>query len=68
VLGAVLFHVIKEATWTYLLGWQWVALGLILIINIVYFQQGIMGWLQRKYPHFFGIVVDNSSRDSKEGA
>ena len=36
------------------------ALGLILIINIVYFQQGIMGWLQTKYPERFGIVVDTS--------
>jgi branched-chain amino acid transport system permease protein len=68
VLGAVLFHVIKEATWTYLLGWQWVALGLILIINIVYFQQGIMGWLQRKYPEFFGITVDHSGRDESKEA
>ena len=39
VLGAILFHVVKEATWTYLLGLQWVVLGLILIVNIVYFQQ-----------------------------
>ena len=61
VIGAVLFHLIKETTWTLLLGWQWVALGLILIINIVYFQEGIMGWLQRKYPELFGIVVDEKS-------
>ena len=27
VMGATLFHVIKEVTWTHLLGWQWVALG-----------------------------------------
>jgi ABC-type branched-subunit amino acid transport system permease subunit len=43
VLGAIMFHVVKETTWTYLLGFQWVVLGLILIVNIVYFQQGIMG-------------------------
>ena len=60
VLGAILFHVIKETTWTYLLNLQWVALGLILIVNIVYFQQGIMGWLQARYPESFGIIVDNS--------
>ena len=65
VIGAVLFHIIKETTWTVLLGWQWVALGLILIVNIVYFQEGLMGWLQRKYPEFFGIVVDTSSREEK---
>ena len=47
------------------------ALGLILIINIVYFQQGIMGWLQAKYPEQFGIVVDTSNiadADEKEAA
>ena len=65
VLGAVLFHIIKEATWTYLLGWQWVALGLILIVNIVYFQQGIMGWLQTKYPEMFGIFVDKTKLQSR---
>lgn len=67
VIGACLFHVIKETTWTYLLGWQWVALGLILIINIVYFQQGIIGWMQTKYPDLFGISIDNSqTTDSKQ--
>ena len=59
VLGAILFHVIKEATWTYFLGWQWVALGVLIIVNVVFFQQGIMGWLMEKYPERFGIVVDD---------
>jgi branched-chain amino acid transport system permease protein len=59
VLGAILFHVIKEATWTYFLGWQWVALGMLIIINVVFFQQGIMGWLMEKYPEKFGIVVED---------
>lgn len=63
VLGAIIFHVVKEATWTYLLNLQWIALGLILIVNIVYFQQGIMGWLQTKYPELFGIVVDRNDRN-----
>ncbi|MGC6484214.1 MAG: branched-chain amino acid ABC transporter permease [Candidatus Puniceispirillales bacterium] len=68
VIGALLFHVVKETTWTVLLGWQWVALGLILIVNIVYFQEGLMGWLQRKYPEFFGITVDSGGRDDKQEA
>jgi branched-chain amino acid transport system permease protein len=68
VLGAIIFHVVKEATWTYLLNLQWVALGLILIVNIVYFQQGLMGWLQTKYPEMFGIVVDNSKTAGKSEA
>ena len=58
VLGATLFHVLKEVTWTYLLGWQWVALGTIIIVNVVFFQQGILGWARDKWPKFFGIVVD----------
>ena len=66
VVGAIVFHVVKEVTWTYMLGLQWIALGLILIINIVYFQQGIMGWLQTKYPEMFGITVDDGSKAEKE--
>jgi len=58
VLGAVLFHVIKELTWTYLLGWQWVALGAIIVINVVYFQQGILGWAMERWPEKFGVVVE----------
>ena len=66
VVGAIIFHVVKETTWTYLLNLQWIALGLILIVNIVYFQQGLMGWLQTKYPEMFGIVVDDGSKAEKE--
>jgi branched-chain amino acid transport system permease protein len=58
VLGAILFHIVKEVTWTHLLGWQWVALGAIIIINIVYFQQGILGWAQDRWPALFGVTVD----------
>ena len=68
VVGAIIFHVVKEATWTYLLNLQWIALGLILIINIVYFQQGLMGWLQTKYPEMFGIVVDEANKAEKAEA
>jgi len=68
VVGAIIFHVVKEATWTYLLNLQWIALGLILIVNIVYFQQGLMGWLQTKYPEMFGIVVDEANKTEKAEA
>ena len=66
VVGAIIFHVVKETTWTYLLNLQWIALGLILIVNIVYFQQGLLGWLQTKYPEMFGIVVDDGNKAEKE--
>ena len=58
VLGATIFHLFKEVTWIYLLGWQWVALGTLIIVNVVFFQQGILGWAQDKWPQRFGIVVD----------
>ena len=58
IVGAILFHVIKEVTWTYLLGWQWITLGVLIIINVIFFQQGIMGWAREKWPERFGLVVD----------
>jgi branched-chain amino acid transport system permease protein len=53
VIGAVVFHTIKEVTWTYFLGWQFIALGVLIVITIVYFQQGIVGWLMENYPALF---------------
>ena len=66
VIGAVLFHVIKEVTWTYLLGWQWIALGLLIIVNVVFFQQGILGWMREKWPERFGLVVDRRTTISSQ--
>ncbi|HEY1286825.1 MAG TPA: branched-chain amino acid ABC transporter permease [Burkholderiales bacterium] len=54
VIGATLFYTLREVTWTYLLGWQYVALGLLIIVNVVYFQQGILGWLRARRPGWFG--------------
>ena len=65
VIGAILFHLIKEITWTDLLGWQWVALGALIIINVVFFQQGIMGWVMEKWPDLFGIKVDEDVVSAK---
>jgi len=68
ILGAILFHIIKEATWTWFLGWQWIALGVIIIVNVVFFQQGILGWMREKWPEMFGIEVDRSmSVEGSEG-
>lgn len=58
VVGAILFHLFKEITWNYFLGWQWVALGALIIVTVVYFQDGVMGYLQYKKPQWFGITVD----------
>jgi branched-chain amino acid transport system permease protein len=66
VIGAVVFHVIKEVTWTYFLGWQFIALGLLVIITIVYFQQGIAGWLIEKFPQAFGSRAQQLAKKEAE--
>lgn len=61
VIGAVLFQVVKEATWTYLLGWQRVALGLLIVLIVVFFPQGIMGYLRGHFPAWFGHRVEGAT-------
>jgi branched-chain amino acid transport system permease protein len=68
VVGAVVFHVIKEVTWTYFLGWQFVSLGLLIVIIVVYFQQGIVGWLMERYPQRFGARVAPKEREVRTRA
>ncbi len=58
IIGAIMFHVFKEVTWNYFLGWQWVALGALIVVTVVYFQDGLMGWLMHKKPEWFGIRVE----------
>ena len=58
VIGAILFHVFKEVTWNYFLGWQWVALGALIIITVVYFKDGVMGYLLHTKPEWFGVRID----------
>jgi len=61
VVGAILFHVIKEVTWNYFLGWQWVALGALIIVTVVYFKDGVMGYLAHTRPEWFGIRVEGKA-------
>ncbi len=65
VIGAIMFHVFKEVTWNYFLGWQWVALGALIVVTVVYFQDGIMGWLMYKKPEWFGIRVEDKTADAE---
>jgi branched-chain amino acid transport system permease protein len=58
IIGAILFQVFKEVTWNYFLGWQWVALGALIVVTVVYFQDGLMGWLRQTKPEWFGIRVE----------
>ncbi len=58
VAGAIVFHITQELFWTYLLGWQRVALGLLILLIVVFFPEGIMGWLRERFPAMFGEVVE----------
>ncbi len=61
VIGAVVFHVTQELFWTYLLGWQRVALGLLIVVIVVFFPQGIMGYARERWPERFGETVDEAA-------
>ncbi len=63
VIGAILFHLFKEVTWNYLLGWQWVALGALIIVTVVYFKDGVMGYLMHTKPEWFGIRVEEKAKE-----
>jgi branched-chain amino acid transport system permease protein len=47
VIGAVVFHLTQELFWTYLLGWQRVAMGLFIALVAVFFPEGIVGWFRQ---------------------
>ena len=64
VLGAAIFHVTKELFWTYLLGWQRVALGLLIVVIVVFFPRGILGWARERWPERFGQGVDEPASEA----
>ena len=68
VVGAVVFHTLKEVTWTHFLGWQWVALGVLIVVIVVYFQDGIMGYVRRLRPEWFGEVVEHKDVITEKAA
>ena len=62
VIGAILFYLMKEFFWQQFFGWQRVALGLLIVMIVVFFPVGIIGWLRERFPARFGLVVDESAR------
>ena len=65
IIGAIAFHIFKEGFWTFFLGWQYVALGALIVIVVIFFPEGIMGWLREKYPDRFGEVIDEEDRKAQ---
>jgi branched-chain amino acid transport system permease protein len=61
VIGAAIFHITQELFWTYLFGWQRVALGALIVGIVVFFPQGIMGWVRERWPERFGHRVEERS-------
>jgi len=66
VIGAVIFHITQEVFWTYLFGWQRVALGALIVAIVVFFPQGIMGFIRHNWPHLLGHRVE--TREEEEAA
>jgi branched-chain amino acid transport system permease protein len=58
VIGAVIFHITQEIFWTYLFGWQRVAMGALIVAIVVFFPQGIIGWMRERWPERFGHWVE----------
>jgi len=50
IIGAMIFHTTQELFWTFLFGWQRVALGVLIVAIVVFFPMGIMGWLRARRP------------------
>lgn len=48
VLGAMVFHVTQELFWTYLLGWHRVAMGLLIVVIVIFLPDGILGWFRER--------------------
>ena len=65
VIGATVFHIFKEGFWTFFLGWQYVALGVLIVVIVIYFPEGIMGWLREKFPERFGETIDEADRKAQ---
>ena len=65
LVGATIFHLFKESFWTFFLGWQYVALGILIVVIVIYFPEGLMGWLREKYPNRFGEVIDEKDRKAQ---
>jgi branched-chain amino acid transport system permease protein len=58
VIGAVIFHVMQEFFWTYFLGWQRVAMGLLIVLTVIFFPLGILGWARERWPERFGHRIE----------
>jgi branched-chain amino acid transport system permease protein len=40
-------------------------LGVLIVVIVVFFPEGIMGWLREKFPERFGEVIDEADRKAQ---
>ncbi|MGH6865159.1 MAG: branched-chain amino acid ABC transporter permease [Methyloceanibacter sp.] len=62
IVGAIVFQLTKELFWTYLLGWQRVALGVLIVAVAVFFPTGIVGFIRGR----FDATRRDSTQDSAQ--
>jgi branched-chain amino acid transport system permease protein len=60
IVGAILFQLTKELFWTYLLGWQRVALGVLIVVVAVFFPTGIVGFMRDRFKARAEAAVEES--------
>ena len=61
VVGAMVFHITQEFFWSTMFGWQRVAMGVLIVVIVVFFPMGILGWLRERWPARFGETVDETA-------
>ena len=40
---------------------NWLALGLLIVVIVVFFPLGILGWARERWPERFGHRIDGSA-------
>ena len=68
VIGTIAFFISKELFWTYLLGWQRVALGALIVVIVVFFPEGIVGWVKNRWPWLFASPEEDEDTPRKPDA
>jgi branched-chain amino acid transport system permease protein len=65
IVGAIVFQITKELFWTYLLGWQRVALGVLIVIVAVFFPAGIVGFVRERAGRRRGAGEDDLAEERR---
>lgn len=65
VLGAALFQFFKEFFWTWFLGWQYVMLGFLIVVSVVFFPEGIAGFWNKRRREIIARKKDAAAARAK---